>query len=362
MKATKLKAANSLDTPELEFLLNNISGYAMCILDEQGRVYNWNKDAQKLTGYKAGEIIGKPYAEFFTKGDVRRGVPLKILSTAAKNGSCETEGIRVRKDGTFYWANGSMTAIRDKRNRLRGFARIMHDASKKREIDRQKDEFIGIAAHELRTPITTLSLYAQLLAEKFKRGVDKATREMMDDIKNETDRLTHIVDDLLTMNSVQAGTLVLNEGEFDAADLAKHVIKSLLGFTKAHRFILRDNLKRLVVGDQDRVRQVLLNILENAIKYAPKGKIIVTIAPQKGRALISVQDSGPGIKKSDYRKIFESRYRAHDQKKVKAKGLGLGLYISARVIRAHGQRLWVESELGKGSTFYFTLPLASTPS
>ena len=139
-------------------LLNSASEYATSVLDENGCVYKWGPVARRLTGYSAKDILGKHYSIFYTKADIQKRLPQKILLRAARRGLCETEGLRVRKDGSLYWASGMIATIYDNTKKVRGYARFSRDATKDHQMKRQRDEFLGIAAHELKTPITTLNL------------------------------------------------------------------------------------------------------------------------------------------------------------------------------------------------------------
>ncbi|KKW19895.1 MAG: Sensory box histidine kinase [Parcubacteria group bacterium GW2011_GWA2_51_10] len=356
----KLSANSKQDAADARLLLDNVSGYAICILDKHGRIRTWNTSASKLTGYTKSEAIGKSYSIFFRKSDAKRGVPQRILKYAAERGQYRTESIRQRKDGTRYWANVTINAIWDTKKRLIGFAKVTHDATRERELLQQKDEFIGIAAHELKTPITTLSLYAQLLRERLSLTSDESNLVMMNDIESQAARLVNLIDDLLIANALEFGAFALHKEDFNLDDLVHEAIKSFQSMTSLHTISSVGLLKKSVHGDRERIRQVFINIIENAVKYSPRGAIVVRLAKKNGRAVLSVRDFGPGIPKADRKKIFKSRYRLKQRKNVKTTGLGLGLYICAEIIKTHGGRIWVESTLGKGSTFYFTLPFAKS--
>lgn len=344
---------------DLELLLDNVRGYAICILDPGGNIRNWNASAQKLTGYTEKEAIGKPYSLFFANADIQKEMPRKIIEFAAKHGYYNNECVRQKKSGAHYWANVSINAIRDKRRRLLGFAEVTYDATKEKESARQKDEFIGIAAHELKTPITTLSLYTQLLAERLKLEPDKQNFEMVRDIQGQTDRLVRLINDLLTVNTLESNTFILHEDVFDLSAMVRAIAAEVQKASKSHKIIVRGRLVRKVQGDRDRIEQVLTNLLQNAVKYSLRAdKVVVGISSKGGVALVSVQDFGLGIAKSDQNRIFDRYFRAHDQKSGRIAGFGLGLYIASEIIKKHGQKIWMKSVKGKGSTFFFTVALA----
>ena len=350
-----------METPgeERQLLLGNTAGYATSILDERGYIYKWSRYAQRLTGYTAKEIVGKHYSTFYSKEDRQKRLPHKILERAARRGFCQTEGLRMRKDGSYYWASGIMLAIRDKKRKLRGYARFTQDATKKRELARQKDEFLGIAAHELKTPITTLNLYAQLLRERLMLSRDKQNLSMLRDIEEQSTRLVKLVNDLLTFNAIDAGVFTLHEGEFDMCALASKIAKRMRISGSTHTIAVRCALRRNVRGDADRIEEVLVNLLGNAIKYSPRArKITARISEHNGKALIAVHDKGTGIPPKERGAIFKRYYRGVSNSVGAVAGFGLGLYIASEIIKKHRQKIWVKS--GKnGSTFYFTLTLAN---
>lgn len=356
----KPRKRRAKEPDELRQLLDSVGGYAICVLDKNGFIRSWNAGARKLTGYKKFEAIGRHYSILFTGEDIKNRVPQRILEFAAGKGVHHSEGIRKRKNGTKYWADVTINAIRDNKKRLIGFTKVAHDKTHEHELLKQKDEFIGIAAHELKTPIATLSLNAQLLREHLARTKSKEALTILSDIETQADRFAHLIDDLLTANTVQAGMLTLHKNEFNIGALAKEVIKNLQGFTTQHTIVLVKSLNKDVRADEQRVRQVFINLIENAIKYTEKGRIKVRAEERNGKAYVSVKDIGPGIPKKDHAKIFKSRFRSKTPLDTKAGGLGLGLYICAEIIKAHGEKIWVESKGGKGSMFCFTLPFSNS--
>lgn len=216
----------------------------------------------------------------------------------------------------------------------------------------RSDDFIGIVAHELKTPITILKLNIQLLAEKLK-GKDRERSDLVRDMKHEIELLTNLIDDLLTMNTITAGTFTIDKRAFDIGQLLKQVIHDI--GTRA-RSISLESRSLKVHADPDRIRQVITNLVENAVKYAP-GRLEVKVRSSNKKALVEVRDHGPGIPRNAHSRIFQSRYRLPVS--GRPSGLGLGLYICHTIIRSHGERIWVESDpKKKGSSFYFTLPLA----
>ena len=356
MRNQKEVAAND-SSKHWKALLENIAEYATSVLDGNGHVYKWSSMARSLTGFTAKEIIGKHYSIFYSKKDIEKRLPQKILSTAARRGLCETEGLRVRKDGTLYWTSGMIVAIRDKNKELYGYARFSRDATREHEARRQRDEFLSIAAHELKTPVTTLNLYAQLLKDRMLLSRDKENLSMLQDIEDQSMRLVKLVNDLLTVSAIQAGRFALREGEFDICALSAKTAK-VMQKSGTHEIKVKCEIKGKVRGDPDRIEEVLVNLLSNAMKYSPRERRILVHITRRGRkALLAVTDRGQGITKQEQKSIFK-RYFQAARKRGSAAGFGLGLYISAEIIKRHRQKIWFNSAPGKGSTFYFTLDLA----
>lgn len=235
----------------------------------------------------------------------------------------------------------------------------IEDITDRKDIEEQKDLFIGIASHELKTPMTTVKGYAQILEKRLSDRGDSKDIHLIHNINVQTDRLTSLINDLLNTSKIQAGKLVLQKNIFD---LDKMVSKAVIDFqivTETHHIIKEGEIKEDVYGDQNRIEEVLNNLITNAIKYSPKAdKVIVRLGTDKNNAVVSVQDFGFGISKLDQSKIFERFYRTGVKEEKDVIGFGLGLYIASEIIKDHGGHIWVESTKGKGSTFYFTLPLS----
>lgn len=236
------------------------------------------------------------------------------------------------------------------------------DVTEEQEIKRQKDEFIGIASHEIRTPVTTIKMFIELLEKKLSGSAKKEYGEILEHIATQSDRLTTLVGDLLSLSQMQAGNFLLNKEEFDLDKLIKSTVSGMQEITSRHTITKEGTLKRLVDADSHRIEQVLINLLTNAVKYSPNGKkVILRVETKAEDAVVSVQDFGVGIPKEEHETIFDRFYRARSKdgspKSERAEGFGLGLYIAAQIVEKHGGKIWVESAEGKGSIFFFTLAL-----
>lgn len=237
------------------------------------------------------------------------------------------------------------------------------DVTEAQEINRQKDEFIGIASHEIKTPITSIKTFTELLQNKLSGTSKKEYANILEHITTQSDRLTTLVDDLLSFSQMQADKFLLNKEQFDLDKLVERSVSAMQESSPDHTIVKEGKLRSRVVADASRIEQVVINLLTNAVKYSPGGKkVIVQLEERVGETSVSVQDFGMGIEKRDHTNIFERFYRGKGKdgfhKSEKAEGFGLGLYIAAQIIEKHDGKIRVESALGKGSTFTFTLPLS----
>jgi PAS domain S-box-containing protein len=224
-------------------------------------------------------------------------------------------------------------------------------------IDQRKDEFISLAGHELKTPLTSLKGYAQLLRRKIEQGDKVDYPFFLRRIDMQIDKLTKLVGDLLDVSRAQTGKLNYTEEVFALDELVEEIRETLQEGSR-HQLLFEKRTPLQVYGDRDRIGQVLINLLNNAIKYSPRSdKIIIRTEQENGEAVVSVQDFGIGIAEEDQDKVFERFYRVHESDQKIFPGLGIGLYISHEIIQRHSGNLWVKSNKGAGSTFGFRLPL-----
>ncbi|MDO8452436.1 MAG: ATP-binding protein [bacterium] len=338
-------------------LVKGVQDYAIYMLDPDGFIVSWNEGAERIKGYKSEEVIGKHFSIFYPKEDVDSGKPWDTLEQARLEGRAQDEGWRVKGDNTRFWANDIFTALLDERGNLRGFSKVTRDRTEARELDARKDEFISIASHELKTPLTTLKGYTQILENQFKKLKSEKSLTYLDKMDGQIDRLNKLVSELLNVSRIQMGKLELQKEEVDIDNLVKEVSEDMRHSTQIHKIEVAAKSGRKLNIDKDRFSQVLVNLINNAIRYSPQGKKICVYCELKGtEVVISVKDFGVGIPKEQQKHIFERFFQASNLRKEGLGGLGLGLYISCEIVKEHGGKLWVKSKIGKGTTFYVSLP------
>jgi two-component system phosphate regulon sensor histidine kinase PhoR len=312
-----------------------------------------NEAAHAILERRSGTMIGRSALEAFVDARVEG-----IARTAMEYGSANGE-LTVRS------AAGATVTVRARRSPVSGVWLVMEDVSELRRLQRIRTEFIDNLSHELRTPITTISL----LAETAARDAEAAPARLRDKISKieiETGHLTQMVNELLDLSRIESGTVQLLLDDVDMVRLAQLTSERLRLFAERQGLRLRLEVPSQVLrvrGDDDRLGQVLINLLHNAVKFSPNGgEIVVGVREGVGEVVTWVRDPGIGVPAADRARIFERFYKV-DRARVRGRGgTGLGLSIARHVVESHGGRIWVESVEGEGSTFSFTIPLAPGPS
>lgn len=228
--------------------------------------------------------------------------------------------------------------------------------SERRVLEKRKDDFISFASHELKTPITSLKIYAQMLEKLFSKKHDRTAVRQLRRMDEQVNKLISLINNMLDVSKMQRATLELQKEQFSLQELVKDVVAETQAATQL-KIVKRGKFTGEIYGDRERIRQVLSNLLTNAIKYSPNGKrIIVAMSTTNSTLTVSVKDRGLGISKTHHAKIFDRFYRVIDGNNQTLPGLGIGLYLSKMIIKTHGGEMWVESKEGEGSTFSFSLP------
>jgi signal transduction histidine kinase len=227
----------------------------------------------------------------------------------------------------------------------------------KAAMERQKDDFISSTSHELKTPLTSMKIFVELLEKQAAtQHLDDKTKKYVGMISEQTDRLISLVNVLLDITRVNTNRLELKRELVDINRLVGHLVESMQTTVTTHNFILEGQVRRKIRGDELRLTQVVSNILSNAVKYSPNDSTVkVVLKEEKDTVVISIADQGIGIDRAFHKKIFDRFYRVHEKGTVFS-GLGIGLYLTSEIVKMHGGKIRVESEVGKGSTFHLIFP------
>ncbi|HEX2204341.1 MAG TPA: PAS domain-containing sensor histidine kinase [Longimicrobium sp.] len=360
-------------------LVQSVEDYAIFMLDPAGVVSSWNEGAERIKQYTPGEIIGRHFSVFYPPEDVAAGKPAWELETAARDGRVEDEGWRVRKDGTRFWANVIVTALRDPSGKLLGFTKVTRDltdrrAAEARALDaarraaeaeaanRAKSEFLAAMSHELRTPLNAIGGYADLIAMGLRGPVTDEQASDLEKIQRSQRHLLNIINDLLNFSRIEAGQL-----QYDSVRVPLHesvgTVSTLLvpqALEKGIDLVVLPCPESLVaLADPVKVEQVILNLCSNAVKFTgPGGRVEVGCEARGREVVVVVSDTGVGIPPDQTERIFEPFVQLGRGLTTQHEGTGLGLAISRDLARAMGGDLTVESTAGAGSAFTFTLPAA----
>jgi PAS domain S-box-containing protein len=353
-------------------LVNNVRDYAIFLIDPNGFITEWTEGAGRVTGYSAGESLGKHLSLFYTAEDVATGEVSRELRAAAASGRIEREGWRIRKGGERFWVNEIATAVRTHDGKLLGFTKISRDLTERKkaeeallEADQRKDEFLATLAHELRNPLAPLRNGLQIVRlisdgeTRLQRTVDVMDRQLS--------HLKRLVDDLLDVARITSGKLDLHREELDLREVlsASVELSKVAIDARRHQLVVEPVREPVLVkGDFDRLTQVFSNLLSNAAKYTePGGRVAVTMRTEDNRVNVSIADTGIGIADADLPHVFDlfSQVRAHQEQAQP--GLGIGLSLVQRLVQMHDGSVTASSDgPGKGSTFRVSLPLRTAVS
>ena len=351
-------------------LMAGVTDYAILVLDPEGNVAMWNDGARKLKGYEADEIIGRNFSIFYTPEDRARGVPEDALRVAAAEGKFEDESLRVRKDGTTFWASQVVSPIRDGSGKVTGFVKVTRDITQRKDVEaeiqnyverlkrsnQELDDFAYIASHDLKEPIRGLSNNAKFLQEDYAEVVGDAGRRRLDRMIYLCGRMESLVDDLLYFSRLSRQDLAVQ-----SVDLNRVIrdIELMMETTLRERNVTIAVPEALpaIVCDVPRVTEVFRNLITNAVKYndKPEKRVEIGVSGREGGApVFYVRDNGIGIDERFYSDIFRIFKRLNEEDDS-VKGTGVGLTFVKKIVERHGGRIWLESEPGRGTTFFFTL-------
>jgi two-component system phosphate regulon sensor histidine kinase PhoR len=305
-----------------------------------------------MLGRKPGTMVGRKALEAFVDARIE-----EIAVTAMESGSASGE-LTVRS------ADGPTVTVRARRSPVSGVWLVMEDVSELRRLQRMRAEFIDNLSHELRTPLSTISLLAET-AGREARSATPRLRDRISKIEIETGHLTQMVNELLDLSRIESGSAPLLLDDVDMIRVARTNAERLRLFAERQGLLIVLDLPERVPpvrGDEDRLGQVVINLLHNAVKFSPSGgEVTVGVREGEGEVLTWVRDRGIGVPAADQARIFERFYKVDRARARGRGGTGLGLSIARHIVESHGGRIWVESEEGEGSTFTFAIPLAPAP-
>jgi PAS domain S-box-containing protein len=341
-------------------------GEVVLVFDGEGRLALLNASAQELLGDSSVQI-GNSYADVIRNAGLTDGAgrPLTLQGQVARRAIRgerfdNLEVILPARVGPARHLLISAVPL-GASTEAQGAVIVARDITYFKELERMRAEFLSMVSHELRSPLTSILGFTQLLRRQLARGQtprDLASR--LATIEEQAKRVNALVEGLLDVSRTEANRLTLNLQPVDLAALIKRTVQNAAALaSNCHLRVELPSEAPIVHADPDRIEQVLRNLLGNAIKFCPPHtEITVRLAVEEGRAVVSVADQGPGIAREDSASLFLPFHRVRTVGGREVKGIGLGLFISRSIVEAHRGRIWVQSQLGHGSTFHFSLPLA----
>lgn len=333
---------------------------AIVVTDLESHILSWNKMAEEVYGWKAEEVLGK---SFYDLTHIQYPVPTgkrdAWLKMILKCGYWHGELRQQRRDGAWLDIQTGMSVFRDIEGNAVGLVGTIRDITQQKLEEWRKDTFIGMASHELKTPLTAIKGFVQLLKRQLKRLRLHEQVKMLTKIEGQVNTLAELVNELMDVSRIETGTLQYTWEKLDIDALVKQAVEVVQATSRQHTVVINGTSHCTIMGDLVHLEQVLINLLTNAIKYSPQAdRVDVVLGRTEHGALISVRDYGIGIAQAEQEHIFERFYRSSTAWHQAIGGLGMGLYIAQEIIKKHKGKISLESKEGEGTTFTLELPFS----
>ncbi|ALL05398.1 hypothetical protein AQ505_07785 [Pedobacter sp. PACM 27299] len=335
----------------LEYLLNSMP-QQVWTATATGIISYVNEICCRDFGKTKEELRGEGWQSFVHPDDLP--ICIRAWSYALSQNSEYSVQFRLRMaDGQYKWHLGKAIPLIES-GELKMWMGTNTNIDIQKSNEQRKDEFLAIASHELKTPLTSIKAFNQLMKrskdpEKLQGFVEKSASQII--------RLEQLITDLLDVTKINSGNMVFEKDAFQFSEIIATAVQTVQAMSPDHELLLENSIDVSYHGDRLRIEQVLMNFLTNAVKYSPNGgKVIISVEIQSDNIVVSVQDFGIGIAEFEMQRLFERYYRV-DNEDLRYEGLGLGLFICSEILKAHHGSFWLESKLEVGSTFYFRLPL-----
>jgi PAS domain S-box-containing protein len=322
-------------------------------------ITSWNASAERMFGYSADEIIGESIYKLIPQDRLEEEpIILARLKSGERVQHFETK--RLTKDGRLIDVSVTVSPVKDRDGNIIGLSKIARDITERKLDENRKNDFIGMVSHELKTPLTSLSAILQVSKAKLNNTDDAFLSGAMQKANHQVKRMTTMINGFLNISRLESGKIQIDKQLFDLEALI-HEVADEMKVTATTHTINTDGCTAVTVdADQDKIQSVISNLISNAVKYSPNGTVIYVACKSNDKeVIVSVRDEGIGIQPADAEKIFDRYYRVENKSTRHISGFGIGLYLSAEIIHRHEGQIWLESESGKGSTFYFSLPLGA---
>jgi PAS domain S-box-containing protein len=367
-KRSRVQAEHKQSEERLRLMISAVKDYAILMLDPEGFVVSWNAGGERIKGYRAEEIIGQHFSRFYPAEDVAAGKPAKMLEMAARDGRAEDEGWRLRKDGSSFWADAVITAVRDEKGRLRGFGKVTRDLTERRHAEeelrlrnaqleaanKELESFSYSVSHDLRAPLRAIDGFSLAILEDYEARLDADGKSLLERIRAAVSRMGRLIDDMLNLARIARSEMVRDR--VNLSKLAEEVVSDLCAAAPERLVSVSIAPDLIVSGDRNLLRIAVQNLLGNAWKFTAC-RTDATIAfgrtTNGHEPAFFVQDNGAGFDMQYADKLFGVFQRLHSD--TAYPGTGVGLATVHRIIMRHGGKIWAEAEPGQGATFYFVL-------
>lgn len=350
---------------KLEVILSGITD-AVVAVDLQRKIITFNKAAEKLTGYTKEQALGKSIQDLLRLSNEESVLPVETYCPLRSDGFEGTvfykQDLRLKTEHKESFIDLVAGTIRESEHVNLGCILTLHDVTKEKQFEEMKLDFVSMAAHELRTPLTALKGYIYVLIRKYKETMSEEQNIFLVRMNIATQRLAGLVENLLNVARIERGALTIHLESVEWVSVVADVVEDLKDQAKDKKLNLTfekptESIPTLKV-DKFRITEVLTNLISNAINYTPSGRSIkVWIEKGATEVITHIQDEGEGIPKEALSHLFTKFFRVSGKLEQGSKGTGLGLYITKSIVSMHKGEIWVDSELGKGSTFSFSLPI-----
>ena len=356
------KNQSIIEQEKLSRILHSI-GDAVLVIDSERRIILSNRAAETITGYLVGETVGRPVSEILRLVYERDRTPNNIIEEVFESGTVQEitrHTLLINKSNHDIPIADSAAPIKDGDGNIFGCIVVFRDVTHEREIDRQKSEFVSVASHQLRTPLTSIKWFLEMLLNGDAGKLNKEQEEMIQQVFDSGERMIALVNSLLNISRIEAGRVSVNPEPTDLNELINDVVSELKVIAEQAGVKLQNKVPKLPVIKIDKklIREVFVNLLSNAIKYTPaEGQVSVMAETKQDDIIFSFADTGIGVPKAQQAKIFHKFFRAENAVVHETEGSGMGLYVAKNVVELSGGKIWFKSEEDKGSTFFFTLPL-----
>lgn len=358
----------------LSLIIDSLQDYSIFTTDKHLRINSWNAGSTKIFGYEADEVMNKHCELIFTQEDRENEIPMKNIDIALKEGKIADSRWHVRKDGSKFFAYGLIFPLRRSNGELIGFVKVMRDLTEKKkseetikkyiseleEINTHKDAILAILSHDLRSPLAAIIQMTELLKNNFNSMKVDELRRMLETLYDLSNKELSMLDYLLEWARIKLASEAFSPRQIELAPYVHKIFDTLQEVAAQNTIQLMPEIEEgtSIFADEKMLLSILQNLVSNAIKYSyPGGQVTVTASQKDDMIEVQVKDTGEGMDQSILQKLFTPQVKTLSKTRKKNKGGGIGLLLAKGFVERNGGEIWVESEEGKGTSFYFSLPI-----